>query len=561
MSYNLSMQFLNKVILSFLLVLIGLVSIFDLLSRDGHPITFDGHIHMTTMNQFAQSLNDGEFPVTWSNNFANFGHPLPIIAHQLPAYLGAFLILIGISTELSYLYLLSFFVIISGFISYKFFRKFASQALSLTAVAIFTLFPYRELNIYTRGGLPELMASIFLPVLLLGIWNLQQKKFSEAILLLYLGILGTALTHPMMLIIFLLPVTAYFLYGLRKNDWQKQVILFVTSSFLGLLSAAYYLVPLFLEMKYFYQSKMEKTISSDAFLSLKQLYDPTWFYTFTHSGPRGNYIKLGTIEFSILVISILLIFKITFLPKNNFLKKIINKEKIKDLLFWTGISALMIFLMLPISKFLYSLPIIYQIQYPWRFLSALQITIPLVFIFLVQIIKKLNNKYFLLGFIALVIWFRVPQFYGKNYIVQPESDYYFNQANLHSSNLNTIWSGNSEDYEIKTVQAEIIEGDGEFKLTEEKNASRIYETNSNNELRLIDYTFYFPGWMVYVDDSPTIIEYQDLNYRGLITYKVPAGSHQIKVIYEYSKTRLFGLFVTGFGLITSAIYLFVNRKK
>lgn len=555
------MRFVNKFILGFLLLLISLMSILDLLFRHGHPITFDGHIHMTTMNQFAQSLNDGEFPVTWSNNFANFGHPLPIVAHQLPAYFGAFLILIGISTELSYIYLLSFSVIISGFIFYKFFRKFASQAVSLAAVVISTFFPYRELNIYTRGGLPELMATIFLPILLLAVWNLQEKKYFRAILFLYFGILGTALTHPMMLIVFLPPVTAYFLYGLEKKDWQKQTMLFVTSSFLGVLSAAYYLVPLFLEMKYFYQAKMEKSIASDTFLSLKQLYDPTWFYTLTHPGPRGNYIKLGTIEFVILALSFLLIFVTVFLPKNNFLKKSINKEKIKDLLFWTGISALMIFLILPISKFLYSLPIIYQIQYPWRFLAALQITIPLVFIFLVQIINKLNNKYFLLGFIVLVIWFRAPQFYGKNYVVQPESDYYFNQANLHSTNLNTIWSSNTEDYEVKTVQAEIIEGSGELKVIEEKNASRIYETDSNNEFRLIDYTFYFPGWTVYVDGKPTVIEYQDLNYRGLITYKVPAGSHQIKVIYKYSKTRLFSLFMTGVGLIISAVYLFINRKK
>ena len=555
------MRLLNKLILTILLILISFISLFDLFFRNGHPITFDGHIHMTTMNQFAQSLRDGEFPVTWANNFANFGHPLPIIAHQLPAYFGAFLILLGISTEMSYIYLLAFSIIIATFLFYKFFRKFSSQAVSLAAVVISTFFPYRELNIYTRGGLPELMATIFLPILLLGVWNLQQKKFFKASLLLYFGILGTALTHPMMLIIFLLPVTAYFLYGLRKKNWQKQVAVFITSSFLGILSAAYYLVPLLLEMKYFYQANIEKAISSEVFLNLKQLYDPTWFYTFTHPGPRGNYIKLGTIEFIILVLSILSIVSFVLFRKNISFRQLFNQKKLKDLLFWTGISVLMVLLMLPISKFLYSLPIIYQIQYPWRFLSALQITIPLVFIFLLQFVKKLNNNYVLLVVIALVIWFRVPQFYGKNYVIQPESDYYFNQANLHSTNFNTIWSSNSEDYEVKTVQAQIIAGVGELKVIEQKNASRVYQTNSNEELRLIDYTFYFPGWTVYVDGKPTEIEFQDLNYRGLITYRVPAGSHQIKVSYEHTKTRLFGLLASGVGLVFSACYLFIIRKQ
>jgi hypothetical protein len=160
-----------------------------------------------------------------------------------------------------------------------------------------------------------------------------------------------------------------------------------------------------------------------------------------------------------------------------------------------------------------------------------------------------------------VIWFRVPQFYGKNYVIQPESDYYFNQANLHSTNFNTIWSSNSEDYEVKTVQAQIIAGVGELKVIEQKNSSRVYQTNSNEELRLIDYTFYFPGWTVYVDGKPTEIEFQDLNYRGLITYRVPDGSHQIKVSYEHTKTRLFGLLASGVGLVFSACYLFIIKKQ
>ncbi len=555
------MRFTTKLVLSLLLVLASFISVADLIYRHGHPITFDGHIHMTTMNQFAQSLYDGEFPVTWANNFANFGHPLAVIAHQVPAYLGALLILAGFSTELAYTFLLSLSVIVSSFLFYKFFRKFTDQPTSLAATMLSIFFPYRELNIYTRGGLPELMATIFLPVLLLAVWNLKQKKYFKASILFYFGVLFTALTHPMMLLIFLVPVLAYFFYGLDKKQWKKEFSVASISSTLAGLSAGYYLVPLLIEMRYFYQSRIEKAVGSDTFLSLKQLYDSTWFYTFTHPGPRGNYIKLGTIEFVILIVSILLLLLIKFLPKNNLIQKHVAKEKMKDLLFWTGTSVFMVFLMLPVSKFLYSLPIVYQIQYPWRFLTALQITIPLVFIFLVHTIKKLQNSYVLLGFIALVLWFRVPQFYGKNYIVQPENDYYFNQANLHSTNFNTVWSGNSEDYDKKTVQAAIIEGTGELEILEEKNASRVYKTKSEGELRLIDHTFYFPGWTAYIDGSATIIEYQDPNYRGLITYKVPAGEHQVKVIYEYSKIRLLGALVTVVGVISATVFFVSFRSK
>lgn len=555
------MQFTSRLVLGLLLILVSFISLADLIYRPGHPVTFDGHVHMTTMNQFAQSLYDGEFPVTWANNFANFGHPLPIIAHQVPAYLGATLLLLGFSTELAYILLISVSVLFSSFLFYAFFRKFADQALSLTATVFSVFFPYRVLNIYTRGGLPELMATIFLPILLFAVWNVQKKKYFKATLLFYIGVLGTALTHPMMLVIFCVPVLAYFFYGLDKKHLKKELRIAVVGASLGILSASYYLIPLLIEMRYFYQSRVEKAVGADTFLTVKQLYDPTWYYTLTHPGPRGNYIKLGTIECIILALAVTILISLLLLPKHQCIKKYFNKDTAKSLLFWTSLSGLLLLLMLPISKLLYSLPVIYQIQYPWRFLAALQITIPLVFIFLVQTFKKLNNSYVFIICIALVLWFRIPQFYGKNYIVQPESDYFFNQANLHSTNFNTVWSSNTEDYEKKTVQAKIIEGSGELTILEEKNASRLYKTKSDSELRLLDYTFYFPGWTTYVDGSPVIIEYQDPSYRGLITYKVPSGEHEIKVIYEYSKVRLVGLLATVVGLLSFPVALFIIRKK
>lgn len=540
------MKLSTKLVLGLLLVLVSSFSFADLFYRKGHPITFDGHIHMTTMNQFAQSLYDGEFPVTWSNNFANYGLPLPLFAHQLPAYLGAFLILAGISTELSYILLLSTSVILSSTLFYIFFRKFAEPSVAFTAVVMSVFFPYRILNIYTRGGLPELFATAFLPLLLIGVWYLQQKKYFVASVLLFFGTFLTILTHPMMLLIFALPVGGYFFSTLKKETVLKHMSLATICVMLGVVSATYYLIPLLLEMKYLYQANVTKSLSSEVFLSIKQLYDPTWFYTFTHPGPRGNYIKLGLFEFLIILFGIL---------------TLIVRKKNKQLTLWTVLSITAVVLMLPITKPLYSLPFMYQLQYPWRFLTVLQLSIPLIFIHIVKSIQKLENKYFLLLIIALVLWFRIPQSYGKNYVQQPEDDYYFNQANLHSINMNPVWTDNSENYPVKTTQAKIIEGTGQLTINTENNGYRNYTVSGETELRLVDYTFYFPGWQILVDGSPVLIEYQDMNYRGLITYKIPAGNHNIEVMYKQTKTRKFGAWLTILGLITTTIYLYQVWKK
>jgi hypothetical protein len=98
-------------------------------------------------------------------------------------------------------------------------------------------------------------------------------------------------------------------------------------------------------------------------------------------------------------------------------------------------------------------------------------------------------------------------------------------------------------------------------IIETKNASRIYQTKSEQELRLIDYTFYFSGWTVYVDDNPIVIQYQDADYRGLITYKVPAGIHTIRVSYESTKMRSLGYLVTTCAIIVFLIYVLLMSQK
>jgi len=56
--------------------------------------------------------------------------------------------------------------------------------------------------------------------------------------------------------------------------------------------------------------------------------------------------------------------------------------------------------------------------------------------------------------------------------------------------------------------------------------------------RMIDYTFYFPGWKVFVDNKEVPIEFQDPKYRGVITYGVPSGKHTILLKFTNTKNTI-----------------------
>lgn len=532
----------------------------DLFFHQGKHITFDGHVHMTTMAQFASALKDGEFPVTWANNFANYGLPLPIFAHQLPAYLGALFILLGFSVLGAYNLTLFLAVLLSSLFFYVFARKYAKANIALVAAILMNIVPYRIANIYIRGALPEILASVFYPLILLGIYQFNKEKKKIALVLIALAVFLLAITHPMMLLIFAIPSTIYFLATLEKKQWQKKILLALSAVILGVFSAAYYLIPLNVEIRYFYQGAIKAQINSEQFLNLTNFLSSDWYYFYAHPGPRGNFIKFGLPEFSIFLLSLILLFKKLMEQKAKNWKIFFSKNYffLSQLL----ITLIAIFLMLSVSEVLYFLiPGFASLQYPWRFLVLIQFSVPLLFLYLVKKISFFQKPLILFFIVTLMLIHRVPQLYGKNYAFLPEEKFYFNQSNLHSQNLNTVWSANSESYPVKTKQAEIIEGQGTLEIIELKNASRKYRVLAETELRLLDYTFYFPGWQVLANGEPVLVQFQDPEYRGLITYRLSPGEYELELVYLSSTVRLIAQIVSISALLASIFGAYLLFKK
>ena len=152
-----------------------------------------------------------------------------------------------------------------------------------------------------------------------------------------------------------------------------------------------------------------------------------------------------------------------------------------------------------------------------------------------------------------------PQLYGKNFVDLDESYFAFNSSNLHTVNLNTVWMGVSTDYPIQLNQLEIIEGDGLITNQSIKNSERTFKLNADTDVRLVDYTFYYPGWTVTANGQPVVIEFQDPNYRGVITYRLPKGSYDVEVAFKETRLRSFSIVVSLFSI--AGLWLWVVFQK
>lgn len=536
----------NLFIFIFLLI-ISLVFSFDLFMNKGQASTFDGPTHLTNMAQFYKAISDGEFLPRWADGFANYGMPIPIIAQQTTSYLGALFNFVFHNIIFSYNLVVFFGAFFSVLFFYLFLRLHTNVRGALLGTFLFNFAPYRILNIYIRGAIPEFFAGIFFPLILIALYKWIKEKKTYALFLFAFSVCGILLTHPFMLVIYLFFFVPYifFLLFQQKNITFKLAVLslFVI---LGFGLASYYIIPLFLELKYFYYGTGNRFLP-DQFLRISNYISPAWYYFYRDDiGTRGHYIMFGLIE----SVALLLLTLATLMS--------LIKKKFNLFIFLTIVVGwIIVFMTSQISIPIYEhISILGKIQHPWRMMS--------LFIYIVPILLGLYAKnwkiWIIAVFIIIIAIFRFPQLYGKNYTTVSELSYFFTKENLHGEILNTIWTGKTELYPVQSQKPAIIAGKGVIKNREVHNSWRKYLIQAEEKLRMVDYTFYFPGWMVYIDGVPTTIEFQDMNYRGVITYYVPKGEHTILVRFEDTKVRKFANIVSIFSIFSFIIFIFAEKK-
>lgn len=545
----------KDLLFAFLILVSSVIFVFSLFTHNGRPATFDALFHITNIAQFTQALGDGDFPVYWENGFANYGLPIGIVAHQLTSYLGAFVNLALNNATLAFNILMFTGIFLSALLYYIFLRHYFTHLPSFIATILFTYAPYRILNVYIRGAEPEIFSNIFLPLILISLFRLIKKREFVWFYGFILSVFLLSLTHPMNLLIYsiiFIPYTVFLLWH-ENLDFKKRIkyLLFLASGgVVGLGLAAYYLVPLNIEIRYFYIGLAKNQLAPNHFLSFFNFFTERWQYeTAIDYITRGNILQSGIIETTIFVIGIAIL-----------IRTLIKKEKINIANFSVIVGLIIVLFTLEISNPIYqAIPILGNIQFPWRMLNGFIFIPPII---LAYLLSKKSNILIILLILMLISFLRFPQLYGKNFKVYPEQMYYFNQKNVHSDLMSTVWMDYSHNYPLKTKQAEVIEGKGKIITKVVKNSQREYLIMGATDLRMIDYAFYFPGWRAYVDGKRTNIQFQDPNYRGLITYYVPVGKHVVNLRFEDSPTRFIGKIISiVFVFLFIVLIIFRNKLK
>lgn len=538
----------HSLVLYYLFVIaVSILPFIPILSSSLLPHTHDGLVHLPRMAAYYKALQDGQIPVRWAGDL-NFGYGLPLFnfIYQFPYIISSLFLFLGFGLVFSFKLTLLTSFLFSGVFMFLFAKRFFNDTQKALLVTVFYQFaPFRLVELLIRGSLGEVYTYTFLPFLLYGLYSFSQERKFKNFLIAAVGGTLLILSHNAISLSFF---AVSFLFLLFFSKDIKSFFWSVFSQISGLFLAAFYWIPAIFEHKYTYGDLFMKDLYKSYFPPFLNFFIPN-ITNDSRLQTGGISVQFGLFQVIAVIIAIFLLLR---RRKNADSKKII---------FGLFLVTLSLFFMQPVSIFMWQhMSLLRQFQFPWRLLSVVVLGTSLLSISYFSI-KQFNGKIIYRVLIVIVILSTI--FYWKPNLGYDKIDesYYWNFPlnTTYFGETDVIWSaGPAKKYPKQRV--EIIGGKGAVENFQKNSYSQSFKLTAQNEVQLVDHIQYFPGWRVYVDNKMVPIEFQDPNWRGEITFRIPKGEHNISVIFKESAIRFVADSISAASVVLLMVFPLVWKK-
>lgn len=480
-------------------------------------------------------FDDLQIPCRWVPD-AGYGYGYPQFSYYPPSvyYVGAILHRIGFQyiDAVKILFIAGY--ILSAIGMYLLISELLSSWPGYVASVIYTYVPYKAVEVYVRGAMSEFWSLTFFPLIFWAIYKLiTTQKYKYFILFsVFLSFLLT--THNLMSLIFA-PIaiiwTGYWMVvdlpaGRQGKKWLKVL----WSGLLGIGLASFFSLPVILEKKFVHvESMLGGYFDYRAhFVSLYKLFiSQEWGYGSSGFPDEKLNLSVGLIQWILVIVGLFLSIRVYK-----------NKPKL-SVLYWllTLLALFTLFMIHMKSSFIWAyLPVLWWLQFPWRFLS--------VSIFLASVLGGLSiyfaKRYsIVLGVVVvlLVVGVNLRFFVPKNWLAITDDDKFSGiswqkQMTISIFDYLPIYATLPPINEAPKLP-EVLEGRVTFNnyikgSNFQKGNAQVYE-DSLIRLPIFD----FPGMQVRINGN--LISHvnndcrnQDFCY-GLVTFRLPPGNYDLEV--------------------------------
>lgn len=501
-------------------------------------IADDIEYHVFRQASFSESIKQGNLIPRWGGNLAyGYGSPTLMFHYPLVYYVGHIFHIFGGDYVNSVKLAAGFFYLIGMVAMYRLILEVKKEKIvAFVGTLIFALLPYRIVLLYFRAALGEHAAVSWAPVVFLCGYLLLHHRTWKRVALFACSLAASILLHQAvslmtigLLIIFL---GLIFVKEIKKSERTETFLTLIFGFFLGIGLAAFFWIPAIVEGKYTLGATL---YSPAAYLSNFRTAIDLVVYKWSFGAlVLVDLVSIGCFLFEIFLMS--------------------RNKHHADVLEMTGIIGAMfaIFFFLPISGFFVHIfkPLAY-FQFPWRFYSLLVISTPFL---VASIYSRLPRKLFavllLLFFTYSATLWRVkgflPDLYADTLLTSNT------ETTTETGETSPKWSTQFQQGWPKEELEIVWGGQMTYETVRHEYQTHVYDVVAQQPSQLVDNTLYFPGWTVLIDGKETEINFQDQNWRGLITFPIAEGKHRIEIVFRQTKMRKLAVAVSiiSFGIIT-----------
>jgi len=527
-------------------------SLFAALPLAGPGYFFDAHDAPHTiffLTEFDAALRDGVWYPGWATDQAlGYGYPTFVFYSPLAYYGAEGFHLLGAGKVAAIKWTWALATVASGLAMYACGRHLLGRQGGWLAAVVYVYMPYHLADLYVRAALAEYCAFVWMPLALLAFHRLVEEPTARQVGLAGLAYGALLMTHHVTGLAFTPLLASYVLFCLLRAKTDRpgrlaRAAAALAGALLGLGVAAALLLPAFGERRFINQEQWVRASYDYAlhFLHPAHLLSAAWGYAPGRPGtPGGMSFQLGAVPFLLASAAVL---SAWHRPA---------RER-APVLFFGGATALLIFLMSPLSAFLWRLlPVAALIQFPWRLLALTAVTLALLSG------QGAKDQGLILVWGGVVLLASFPYTLPHNTPVpdMAEGPLLTIEFEMKYTDMRgmTAWTKEMppdsplvEQYRAggPLVTAEALAPGATVEMIRAGGASDELWVRSPQGTALRFYTYYFPGWRVYVDGRRLADgELRPETVYGLLTVDIPPGEHHVLLRWGDTPLRLAGKALT-----------------
>lgn len=501
--------------------------------------------------EYAKCLQTNVFPCRWAPDAGlGFGEPVFSFYSHVPFFLGALGTQIFGSSIDALKLVFAFSLFGSAVAMFLLARTLWKNNWSAFASSMLYIYaPYRAVDVWVRGALPEAFAFVLLPLILFSFEKLRATKKVSWFVSLVLSLSALVLTHNLSVLLFSPLLVVWFALGLMQSKDKKVLFAVVSACLLALSLSAFYLLPTVTESQYINLSTTTVGYFDFRahFVTVPQLFiSRFWGYGGSTWGQEdGLSLSIGQVQGAVLVLSLIL----------SSLALIRTKGK-KDESFKAVLLSVLALLFLAMthnkSAFIWEAlsPVMKYIQFPWRFLGVALFCISLTSGYLVKNINTKTVIFSAVFFSTLAVVLNTSFFREDIWFKTTDQKMQTGEAWVEQTraSIGDYWPvyGPIPADPADTSQVEIV------------SPHKLFYRVTNAPEEVVLPVSYFPGWTVSQSNNKIST---NPNKEGLISFDARTnGSYTIA--FENTPVREWGNGITLFSLmILLCIYKFYRFQE